>query len=487
MAQQTLNVLIAASESTPIVKIGGIADVVGSLPKALKHHAVDARIILPFYATIDQKKYPTKKLSSFEVTTGNGVEKVEIHQTTDGDKTTIYLLKNKTHLSQGDVYSWPGHKTSAFWEKQRFLFFAKAITIALEHLPFHPNVLHVNDWHTGMVPKLLHLQSQTQQTPAIPTLFTIHNLGYQGSWDAEEVQSFLALSEYDISQKDIVQGEINEILEGIQYSTHINTVSPTYAKEILTPEFGAGLHKYLRKRKKQLSGILNGIDTDRFNPTTNTNIFEQFSAESLDAKTTNKIKLQKQLGLNQEPTKPLLAVVSRLVEQKGIDWILACIPKLAKHNVQLVILGTGDSVLEKQLQHLNKEHSVWFKALIKFDTALAQKIYAGSDMLIIPSRYEPCGLTQMIAMRYGTIPVVRATGGLKDTVLPYTPRSQKATGFVFKQQNAQGLYAILKKAIRVYSQQPDRWKKLQLNGMAADFSWKKSAKLYKQLYQSISK
>lgn len=483
-----LNILFIASESSPVVKVGGLADVVGSLPTALKKIGCNVRIILPFYQVIDAKKYrPRLFKKKISIVAGGRTEHVDLYQIRDGNGTVIYLIYNKKYLSLGQVYSSKKHMVGAFWEKERFLFFTESVVLSLPHLRFNTDILHLHDWHTGMVPKFLSCSLlKNPRYCSIKTLFTIHNIANQGRWNKKDVIPFLDMSESDFDKEDFSGNDVNPMRFGILHSDIINTVSPTYAKEITTPAYGEGLENALKKRKKKLFGILNGIDTEAFNPQTDRRLRVPYSRDTIDLKTLNKTALQKELSLRVDERIPLLGIVSRLVYQKGIDWLIRISPQLLRRNVQLVVLGTGDPSLEEQLKKISRTHPN-MRAMIQFDTALAQKIYAASDMLLIPSRFEPCGLTQMIAMRYGTIPVARATGGLKDTIRPYHAlnRSIRGTGFLFTQKKPSALYSAIAKALKVYNNKIN-WRLLQQSAMKQDFSWNKSAKAYMRLYMKLA-
>lgn len=482
-----IKVLLAAAECSPLAKVGGLADVVGSLPKYLKKENVDARVIIPFYESINKKLFPPQLIQKgIPIIVGGKKNKFDLYITRH-QNLPIYLIYNKEYLSRGQIYKQPYHKPGGLWEKERFFFFTESLIQALPHLNFWPDVLHLNDWHTGMVPKFLSLKSTADpHYKDIKTLFTIHNLAMQGTWPASEILPWLDMTEYDFDKKDLLNGNINPLLFGIRHSNIINTVSPTYAKEITTKKYGQGLEKFLKQRKNSLWGILNGIDVNKYNPASDPYIYNNYDSQSLDVKKLNKNKFLKEIGLEISENKPLIGLVSRLVWQKGIDWIISLIPKLKKLNAQLVILGTGDPELEKSLKQAETKHFKNYRVMIKFDVKLAQKIYAASDMFLIPSRFEPCGLTQMIAMRYGTIPIARSTGGLKDSIEPFKIKKSKVngTGFLFKTEKEKALYQAVKKAIKVYNNR-ERWELLQRNAMKKDFSWEKSAHEYIKLYKQL--
>jgi len=440
-----LKILIAAAEAAPIAKVGGLGDVISSLPKALVKLNLDARVIIPFYGAIDKNKYKIKLIKQNIKINGTAIN---LWQTNLPDSTVPVYLIEHNFFQKKEIYSTMLADGPA--DIKKFTFFSRMILPSLEAINFQPDIIHLNDWHTAPVAQLLKIKYKTKSFfKQIKTLYTIHNLANQGITKTE-----------------------NYMATGILNSNLINTVSPTYAKEILTKEYGAGLEKFLTKRKKQLFGILNGIDTDFFNPQTDKLIKLNYSAEALEKKVANKAQLQRQLGLPQNKNIALVGLISRLVWQKGLDLIN---DKLLELNCQFVFLGTGQKKYEEQLLKLAKKFLQQFSAQIKFDEKLAHLIYAGSDIFLMPSYFEPCGLGQMIAMRYGTAPLVRATGGLADTV-------NDKVGFSFKKYSAPILYKTLDKTLTIFYNQPQIWRQLQINGMKQNFSWDKSAKEYLKLY-----
>ena len=450
MKNNQLKILIAAAEITPLAKVGGLGDVVGALPKALSKLNLDARIIIPFYGIIDKNKYRIKLIKQ-NIKTGDAT--INLWQTNLPNSTVPVYLIEHNFFKDKEIYS----STLADGQKdiKKFIFFSQAILESIKAINFIPNTIHLNDWHTAAVATLLKTSYKTdpffKQTK---TLYTIHNLANQG----------------------IIKTK-NYMAEGILNANLVNTVSPTYAKEILTKEYSAGLEKILLSRKNDLYGILNGIDTNFFNPTTDKLTNQKYSLKNLNKKTTNKLALQKQLGLLQDKNTALVGLVTRFVWQKGIELITE---KFSKLNCQFVFLGTGEKKYEDALLNLAKKYPNNFKTIIKFDEKLAHEIYASSDIFLVPSRFEPCGLTQMVAMRYGAVPMVRETGGLKDTV-------NSNVGFTFKKFDSAEFYKTLEKALTIYYYKPKIWRQLQLNDMKQDFSWDKSAKEYLKLYQKLLK
>jgi len=384
--KNNLKILIAAAELTPLAKVGGLGDVVGALPKALINLGVNTRIIIPFYGLIDRNKYQIKLIKN---NIGIGRQAVNLWQTILPEtRIPVYLIEHGVFNGK-NIYH--GALADSQTDTRKFTFFSQAVLACLKATNFRPEVIHLNDWHTAAIATMVKTGGQN-----IKTLYTIHNLANQGV---------------------IKDKGRNLMAEGILNSGLVNTVSPTYAKEILTQEYGCGLEKILIKRKKQLYGILNGIDTDFFNPTTDKFIKRHYLVRSLAAKSANKTALQSQLGWPRDKNTTLVGLVTRFVRQKGVDLITE---KFSRLNCQFIFLGTGEKKYESALLSLEKKYPDKFKVQIKFDEKLAHRIYAASDIFLIPSRFEPCGLTQMIAMRYGAVPVARLTGGLKDTVMTIT-------------------------------------------------------------------
>jgi len=479
-----IKALFLSAEVAPLAKIGGLGDVAGALPQNLLKLGVDIRICLPFYGSIDQKKYSAKKIiANLAVPIDGKKETVDVYQANlPGSKVLVYLIKHLFFDSKEIYIGKPlmlgGKYTKPLDELKRFAFFTRAALEAAKKLNFRPDVIHANDWHVALAADFIKtLNRQNNFFAKTKTLYTIHNLANQGITKPDIIGYTKIDPELPVIKVDAKDGDINFMVQGILGSDLINTVSPTYAKEILEHYQGAGLEKILAKRKKDLYGIINGIDTDFFNPATDNLIKQKYSLDNLDKKVINKLDLQKQLGLPVNKNMASIGLVSRLVWQKGLDLITENFSRL---NCQFVFLGTGQKEHEQQLLNLSKKFPEKFSAQIKFDEKLAHKIYAGADIFLMPSRFEPCGLGQMIAMRYGTVPLVRATGGLADTV-------NNQTGFSFKKYSSQELYKTINKALRVYYKNKKLWQSLQLNGMKTDFSWDKSAKEYVKLYKKIKK
>ncbi|MBU1037126.1 glycogen synthase [Patescibacteria group bacterium] len=483
-----LKILFVASELTPLAKVGGLADVIGSLPQALTSLGVDARVVIPKYGIIDEKKYSLKLLAQkLNTTFAEKKEEFNIYQTyltssslRAAQKTPLYLIDHQKYLGQGGVYPSPDASSEGSAEEAyRFTFFTKTVLEIFKDINWLPDIIHCHDWHVAMLPLLA-----KQSKEYLPTLLTIHNLAYQGDYPADLIIKILGqqiINCPSIRQRLKKSDTINYLEQGILNADLINTVSPTYASEILTPEFGCGLENVLAKRRPYLFGILNGIDTSRFNPETDPEINHNYLATNLQGKVKNKKDLQNECGLKIEENVPIISMISRLTEQKGLNILLPALKKLIKEKAQFVFLGTGSLTYEKKLEHFAKHKNIFVK--IGFDAALAQRIYAGSDMFLMPSRFEPCGLGQLISLRYGTIPIARAIGGLKDTITELGPNN--GSGFLFYPYEAKALIKTVKRAIKVFADQKG-WQQAQKRVMQLDFSWIKSAKKYLELYQRLT-
>ncbi len=482
-----MNVLYATSELTPIAKVGGLGDVAGSLPKAIKNLGVDIRVVLPRYDIIDEKKYSLQFLGERKIKFGQIDELVKIYQTKIPDSSVpVYLIENKRYLTSGGIYFEKSAFVEKFAEIERFLFFSYAVYQLFgeeSKLLWQPDIIHCQDWHVAIIPLLIKLKKLK-----IKTLLTIHNLANQGKWNAQEIFDFLGIKGDEIDSLKIrFNGDLNLIQQGILNADFINTVSPSYAQEILTKEFGEGLEETILKRKNNLFGILNGIDEERFSPEKDKEIKVNYSIRSLEKKKENKKDLQQITNLS-ITDEPLFGFISRLTDQKGSELIYQIADRLVKLGCQIVFLGQGQDYYENQLKELIKKYPKNIFTKIGFDPSLAQKIYAGADIFLMPSRFEPCGLGQMIAMKYGTVPIVRAVGGLKDSVEDTKIVNGKVfgTGFVFKKYEAEELFQTIKRALNFF-QNKKIWRKIQENGMRKDFSWKSSAKKYLQLYKKLFK
>jgi starch synthase len=442
-----LKVLFAASEATPMAKVGGLADVVGALPKALKELGVDVRVIIPKYRPIETPGF------------------------LPGSKVPVYYVESKEYFDRDQIY---GYKD----DQDRFTFFSKALLEYTKKIGFEPDIIHINDYHTSLVPVLLKAEYNRDPFFAqVRTILTIHNLANQG------IEDLHVLAEVGLKgdstpnlAQDSRDGDVDLLMEGIEEAGLIVAVSPTYAKEILTPEYGEKLDPILQKRPDRLFGVLNGIDVDVYNPEIDPNLVSKFSLSSLDKRAANKAALVKDFKFD-EPDLPIVGMVTRLVSQKGFDILLEIGDQLGQLPLNFIILGLGEKNYEEGLQGLAAKYSN-IKIDLEFNEGKSRQIYAGSDFFLIPSRFEPCGLTQMIAMRYGSVPIVRKTGGLADTV------TEGRTGIVFTPYKSDSLMEALKEAIELY-QDKKSLTEIQERDMRQDFSWDKSAKEYVNLYQKV--
>jgi len=485
-----MKVLLVASECTPVVKVGGLGDVVGSLPKALKKLGLDVRVVIPGYKDILYTGGGGASCKEYAIHYGGEAQKIILHQTTLSDTDIpLYFIENEKYISSGGVYMSPSAFASSKNEIERFAFFSKAVVelfVSREDV-FFPDLIHCNDWHTGIIPQLIKAEARYIELKRPAAVFTVHNLANQGissvdvlfRLDGEE------LFKSPLIKWDAADDNLDFIMQGILASDVVNTVSPSYAEEIKTAEFGEGLQEAIKAKSARVFGVLNGIDGALFNPQKDSYLKVNFSLESLEevlkGKSANKKLLRKELNL-QEKDAPLLGLVSRLTKQKGIDLFINSVDELLGMGFQVVVLGVGDKTLEDML--LSKMNELEFSGdcagIIKFDEGVARRIYASSDMFAVPSRFEPCGLTQMIAMRYGAVPIVRGVGGLKDTVM------DGITGFVFSGFNQSEFLGAVKRAKRVY-ESADLWGKVVSNCVNADFSWDKSAREYVLLYAKALK
>lgn len=476
-----MKILYVAAEAVPFAKTGGLADVAGSLPKALKADGVDVRVIMPKFGMIPEAyRNAMEHVYDGELPVAwrkkyVGLDKYEL------DGVTYYFVDNEEYFNREGFYGYDD-------DAERFSFFSRAVLDLLPAMDFWPDVIHTNDWHAGLVNVFLKLEHMGDaRYERIKTVYTIHNLKYQGVFPKDVMPDVLGLDWKYFNNGDLeFYDAVNFMKGGIIYADAITTVSKTYAKEIQYPYFGEHLDGLLRSREQDLSGIVNGIDYSVYNPRTDKYIFETYDEESLDRKLDNKTELQKSLGLPERRNVPLIAIVSRLVEPKGMDLVVRMMDELLQHeDIQLVVLGTGEKRYEDWFKGLAWRYPKKVSVNIYFSNELAQRIYAGADIFLMPSNYEPCGIGQLIALRYGTIPVVRQTGGLKDTVQQYNKYTQEGNGFVFENYNAHEMMYALKRALSFYGNY-EIWHKIQLNAVQADYSWKRSAKEYEALYERLT-
>lgn len=476
-----MKILYVAAEAVPFAKTGGLADVAGSLPKALKADGVDVRVIMPKFGKIPEAyRNAMEHVYDGELPVAwrkkyVGLDKYEL------DGVTYYFVDNEEYFNREGFYGYDD-------DAERFSFFSRAVLDLLPAMDFWPDVIHTNDWHAGLVNVFLKLEHMGDaRYERIKTVYTIHNLKYQGVFPKDVMPDVLGLDWKYFNNGDLeFYDAVNFMKGGIIYADAITTVSKTYAKEIQYPYFGEHLDGLLRSREQDLSGIVNGIDYSVYNPRTDKYIFETYDEESLDRKLDNKTELQKSLGLPERRNVPLIAIVSRLVEPKGMDLVVRMMDEILQHeDIQLVVLGTGEKRYEDWFKGLAWRYPKKVSVNIYFSNELAQRIYAGADIFLMPSNYEPCGIGQLIALRYGTIPVVRQTGGLKDTVQQYNKYTQEGNGFVFENYNAHEMMYALKRALSFYGNY-EIWHKIQLNAVQSDFSWKRSAKEYEALYKRLT-
>lgn len=478
-----MRILLTSSEAVPFAKVGGLADVVGSLPKALRKRDVDARVIIPGYGHIDHLKYNISHLFKFEFFHQQGMTEVNLY-TCIYDDVPFYLLQAWPYFGQeGSVY------THWNWDMERFIFFNQIVMATIwqlkERLDWFPDVLHVNDWHTSLLPFLVGMQRHEAAWSKLATVISIHNIAYMGN----NAGWFLYRAGVaNRSQPDLVFQNLTDNLLGIgiAYSDMVSTVSPRYAEEIKYSYAGYELAPLIQTRMQDLQGILNGLDTDIWNPETDPKLVENFNVDNFETKRpVNKRHLQSFARLPIRSDVPIIGVVSRLASQKGFDLAVPALRQvLGSRDVQLVVLGTGEPDLEYAFWRLDTDFPDKARAFLQFDAALAQQVYAGCDIFLMPSHFEPCGMGQMMAMRYGALPLVRETGGLADTVTNYdNGAGDVGTGFVFQWQQASAVAGTLHWAIDTYHQRPDAWRKMQTRGMSTDFSWDKSASEYIAMYQ----
>lgn len=472
-----LKVLFVSSEVDPFIKTGGLADVAGSLPQAIKELGVDIRVVLPEYSQIlDKYCSELEHLLHYRTKVGWRDNYVGINKL-DNKGVPTYFIDNKHYFDRTAVY---GHDDKHI----QFAYFCRAVLEMLPKIDFQPDIIHCNDWQTGPLSIMLKENYKKYDFyQDIKTVYTIHNLRYQGKFDRKILEDVLALDsahwESGVVKHD---NDVNYMKMGINMSDTINTVSKTYSEEIKTPYFGEGLDYVIRMNADDVYGIINGIDYKKYNPAVDKEIYANYNSDDLEGKAKNKERLQKDMGL---PVKdiPVIGMVSRLVEQKGLDLIGRVIDELMEEEIQFVILGTGEDRYEEIFKAAASRYPDKIAANIKYDSTLAKKIYAGSDLFLMPSKYEPCGIGQLISLRYGTVPVVRETGGLNDTIQAYNEETGSGNGFSFTNYNVHDMLYTIRRAIKFYNQSSD-WHRLVKNAMESDFSWHNSAKEYLELYQN---
>lgn len=489
---ERLNILFVSSEVDPFAKTGGLADVAGALPKTLRDLGHDVRIVLPRYGSINERKFKLEdvpSLHNIEVLVDGKVELASVQSSllnSSGGEVQCYLLQNKKYFDRDELYVDSRTKTDFPDNDERFIFFSRGTLKMLRRLGWRPDVIHCNDWQSGLVPT--YLKTLYRDDPLllnVKTVFTIHNVAYQGKFPKQSLEK--AGLPWSLFTPDGIEfyGQVNFLKAGVVFADAVTTVSKKYAEEICSSaEFGYGMEGILNFRRNVLSGILNGIDYSVWNPEIDPLIVANYSPKNLEGKLLNKKALQEKFGLPVEERVPLLGVISRLADQKGFDLLGAIAPDLMKLDIQLVILGTGEPKYHELFERLRTQHPKKVGLFLGFSNELAHLIEAGSDMFLMPSRYEPCGLNQMYSLKYGTVPIVRATGGLDDTIEDFNPSTKKGTGFKFVSYDAKEFLNTIKRALTVY-QDAKMWKTLMTNGMKKDFSWAASAKKYITLYHTL--
>jgi starch synthase len=478
-----VNVLFAVSECVPFAKSGGLADVAGALPKELKKLGTEVRVMLPNYGSISSDLRDLFKLHHiFQVKVGWRNQYCGILQT-EYDGIIYYLLDNEYYFKR-DSPSYYGH----YDDGERFSFFTKAIIESIPFLDFVPDILHCHDWHTGMVSFLLEAKYKDNELyKEMKTMFTIHNLQFQGIFPKSVMHDLLELDEKYFTMEQLeFYGDINFMKGGIVASDWITTVSPTYKEEIQYTHFGERLDGLLRKYKHKLSGIVNGIDNSVYNPSLDKAITSTYDTSCIELKSSNKAVLQRKFGLQESTNIPVIVMVTRLTKQKGLDLVRYVFHEMMEEDMQVIVLGTGEQEYEQFFQQMEYIYPERVRAYIGFDEKLAHEVYAGADLFLMPSKFEPCGLGQLIALQYGTVPIVRETGGLNDTVQSYNEQTGEGNGFSFRNFNAHDMLHTIRRALYYYGQ-PDMWQSIIKKAMSRDYSWKQSAKEYNDLYEQLRK
>lgn len=475
------NILFAAFEASPFIKTGGLGDVSGALPAHLKNDEFDARVILPLLSTIPEEyRSRMKYVTNYEVPLGWRSQYCGLYKLRKGG-VTYYFLDNEYYFRRGKVYG-------EYDDAERVAFFSMAVLETIRYIKgsFRPDVVHCNDWHTALIPVYLreHYNGDPLYDP-IKTVFTIHNLKFQGQYSRDVTTDVCGLGGTPAEDQMIHDDAVNFLQGAVIYADAVTTVSPTYATEICGINRGERLEGLFQSRRYKLSGILNGIDRKSYDPETDKALPVNYDAKSLEKKQQNKLALQRELGLREDPDAPLFAMVSRLTTQKGANLVAELLPEFRERRMQLAVLGTGDYLYEHAIADFAYHNQMNFAARIAFDEGLSRRFYAGADVFLMPSEFEPCGLAQMIAMRYGTLPLVRETGGLKDTVTGYWEAGEKANGFSFKDFDANGLRSAVDLALRLWFDQRDVFSKMQQNAIAMNYGWEESAAKYRELYKSL--
>ena len=471
-----MKVCFIAAEAAPFVKVGGLGDVIGSLPKALRQLGVDARVVLPLYSSIDRERFGLKYKAYQFVDLGWRHSYCGIFET-EVDGVPCYFIDNEQYFNRDSIYG-------QIDDGERFAFFSKAALEILPALDFKPDVVNVNDWHTALSVIYLDVlkSREAEFYKDMKSVLSIHNIEFQGRFNPYEMGNLFGL-ENKYFDALIYNGDLNLLKGAIQLADRVNTVSETYAREILDPYFSYGLDKILTVEQGKLRGILNGIDVDKFNPKTDPIIPVNYDLETFEDKVQNKLAFQKEMALEVNADIPLIGMVTRLTHQKGIDLILQASEEILRTGAQLVILGTGDAHYESALRSLEHYRHDRVRSILLFSNEMSAKIYAGSDLFLMPSKTEPCGLSQLISMRYGTVPVVHRVGGLRDTVIPFT--GVEGNGFTFESFQAGDMMDAIYRAVTCFYQSPDEWKQIIKNNLQKDVSWEQSAKKYLDLYHEV--
>ena len=476
--RQKKKVLFVAAEAVPFIRTGGLGDVAGALPKALAKAGVDARVVIPLYSDIPDKLRQTLNFVTYTyVPLAWRNQYCGIYEG-EADGVKYYFIDNEYYFKRGGLY---GH----YDDGERFAFFSKAVLEMLMLIDFRPSVIHCNDWQTALVPVFLDCFYRGNSIYAgIKTVYSIHNIEFQGQYDTGMIGDVLGIPD---ARRQLLEyaGCCNYMKGGIECADRVTTVSPTYAGEIMDSYYAYGLEDILRKRSYTISGILNGIDTAEYDPMTDPALFANYGVNDMSGKSVNKESMLRMISMQYVPGRPLISMISRLTSQKGLDLLLDVAEELLAADLQLVILGMGDWKYETRLKDLEHRYGSKLRVIINFSKDLASKLYAASDIFLMPSKFEPCGLSQMIAMRYGAVPVVRETGGLKDTVPAFNPVTKEGYGYTFKTFNAQDMLDAIWRAVDTYYNRKEDWDVIVKTDMTGDFSWSRSAKSYADLYRSL--
>ena len=477
-----MRVLYATSEAAPFAKTGGLGDVAGSLPPALKKKGVDARVVMPLYRCIPQHyKDQMHFIANIYVDIGWRTQYCGIFQL-EHEGAVFYFLDNEFYFNGDQPYGY------IHLDCEKFIFFSKAVLSVLPTLDFRPDVIHCNDWQTGAIPVFLDTFQDNPFYQGIKTVMTIHNLRFQGRWDLAKIKDFMAIGDYYFTNDKLEYYKDGNLLKGgMVYANKISTVSESYAQEITTQAFGEGLDGLLRARQGDLAGIVNGISYTEWDPAADSRIFQNYTSETVyKDKKKNKTALQQELNLPVDENVFMVGIVSRLTDQKGLDLVAAALEQICAGGIQLVILGTGDEKYENLFRHYAWKYPDRVSANIYFSNDLSHKIYAACDAFLMPSQFEPCGLSQLISMRYGTLPIVRETGGLRDTVISYNEYTGEGTGFSFGAYSAHDMMHVIRYAMDIYYNRRENWAGIIGNAMAADYSWDVSADKYVAMYRELT-